>query len=224
MLKNLRSLFIIDETPDKKKEDSSIKKQTTTPVVKKGTVKSSQTKSVPIVPSKGKVNPKFMDILFKAMEKNNLDGFDYLEFKQSLKSLSKMPMDEATRFKSAFAMAQTMGATPAKLKETAEYYLTVLGREKKQFEEAVTQQKSKQIGNKEAEIKQLQKVIVEKKKQIAQIQKEIEEHEKKMKANKAHIEKATVKVTSTKNDFMASYDALTGQLKHDIEKMTNYLK
>ena len=103
MFKNLKSLFI-EETEDGSKKDQT---EEIEPLGK--TVKgNASTPTVPVYGMKaspGKVSTKFMEILFKAMEDNNLDGFDYLEFKQSLKSLEKMPMDETTRFKSAFDMA-----------------------------------------------------------------------------------------------------------------------
>ena len=151
--------------------------------------------------SSGKVTTKFMTVLLKAMEANNLDGFDYLEFKQSLKSLEKMPMDEQTRFKSAFAMAQTMGATPDHLVKTADHYIRVLLSEEEKFGQALAKQKTKQIGDKQNQIQQLENIIQEKKKTIEKLKKEIEEHAKGMEAMKAEISDATVKVESTKNDL-----------------------
>jgi len=158
------------------------------------------------------------------MEANNIDGFDYLEFKQSLKSLEKMPMDEQTRFKSAYAMAQTMGATPDHLVKTANHYIRVLLQEEEKFGQALANQKTKQIGDKENQIKQLDNVIKEKKKTIEQLKKDIEEHTKGMEAMKNEISDAAVKVESTKNDFHASFASLVGQIKKDIESMKSYLK
>ena len=103
MFKNLKSLFIenVDDGSKKEKieEPKPVEKNTKNKKVTQPVAKAA------FQASPGKVSSKFMEILFKAMEDNNLDGFDYLEFKQSLKSLEKMPMDEQTRFKSAFAMA-----------------------------------------------------------------------------------------------------------------------
>ena len=106
------------------------------------------TSSAPIAATSGQSNEKFMDVLFKAMEAANIDGFDYFEFKQSLNNLQKVPMDEATRFKSAFAMAQTMGASADSLIKTASHYLGVLQQEANKFGEAANNQINNQIGNK----------------------------------------------------------------------------
>ena len=56
--------------------------------------------------SADQLDQKFIDVLMKAIEQNNKEGMDYLEFKNSLQSLSKLAMDEATRFKSAFIMGK----------------------------------------------------------------------------------------------------------------------
>ncbi len=134
MFKNLKSLFI-EETEDRTKKGQPIEQQSVEKTGKgKSMTPSASTYRMSATP--GKVSTKFMEILFKAMEDNNLDGFDYLEFKQSLKSLEKMLMDEATRFKSAFAMAQRMKATPALLVKTANHYLNILKQEEQKFENA----------------------------------------------------------------------------------------
>ena len=142
MLKNLKSLFFIEEE-DPKKTATAKKKQVAAP---KSTRQKAKDPSPAISPSPeghpGKITGKFVDILFKAMEKNNIDGFDYLEYKQSLNSLKKMPMDEATRYQSAFAMAQTMGANPQMLATTAQHYIDVLRKEEEAFENALGRPKN----------------------------------------------------------------------------------
>ena len=59
----------------------------------------------------GKADPKFINILLKSIEKNNLGGFDYIEYLSSLQKLDNMAMDEANKYKSTFVMAKTMGVT-----------------------------------------------------------------------------------------------------------------
>jgi len=175
-------------------------------------------------PTGGKVTDKFMNILLGAMDKNNLDGFDYLEYKQSLQSLQNMKMDEATRYQSAFAMAKTMGATPKKLLETANHYIKILQTEEQKFGQALISQKEKQIGNRTQRLEQLGKAVEQKKKQIDQLTKEIESHEQESAQIKEQITDSTVKVENTKNNFIVTYQLLTGQIKEDISKMQSYLK
>jgi DNA repair exonuclease SbcCD ATPase subunit len=221
MFKNLKSLFI-EEVEDSGKKTTTKEKKGNAPATSTPPVKARVSESKSGDP--GQVTKKFMEILLRAMEANNLDGFDYLEYKQSLKSLEKMPMDESTRFQSAFAMAQTMGATPAKLIETAEHYIKVLQAEEKKFEDALTHQRSKQIGSKNQQINKLEENIKSKAAQIKKLTQEIEADQKKAEALKSEIKQASQKVESTKNNFIASYNALIDKISGDIEKMSKYLK
>lgn len=226
MFKNIKSLFILEEeTPSTKGSGQQKPTSQQQPAEPSSAPKSTPATSAPQQTSgSGQVTEQFTEILFKALQDNNLQGFDYLEFKQSLRSLEKMPMDEGTRYQSAFAMAQTMGATPAALIQTAEHYLNVLRKEEQKFGEALSAQQQKQIGNKAHEIKQLDEIIQTKTQQIQQLTKEIDEHRQKVVALRKDIDDASVKVESTKNNFIASYQSLVDLISRDVENMKQYLK
>lgn len=220
MLKNLKSLFIIEEE-DSKGKKTAPKKSTSS--------KNTPPAKTPVIPESasgkpGSVKTKFVEILFSAMEKANLDGFDYLEYKQSLKSLEKMPMDEATRFQSAFAMAQTMGATPEHLLKTAQHYIDTLQLEEQKFEAALAKRQKEQIGSKQTKIQKLEETVKAKAAQIKQLTQEMEAHQKEAGQLQKEIATASAKVESTKNDFIASYNALIKQIGGDVENIKKYLK
>jgi len=158
------------------------------------------------------------------MEKANLDGFDYLEYKKSLQSLQKMNMAEATAFQSAFAMAQTMGATPELLVKTAQHYLDVLQDEETKFGAALANQQQNRIGSKREEQLQMQQAIKDKEAQIQQLQAEIVQHQEKLSKLDGEISEAMSTIENTKVDFFASYQSLVGQIQADVEKMKQYLK
>lgn len=230
MFGKLKSLFILEDGDESKK---AAKKAVENQEVKTGKGVSSpnvSAKDITVniepssIPKTGKPDSKFIDILLKAVEKNNLEGFDYLEYKSSLQSLAGMDMDEETKYKSSLAMAQTMGATPAKLIKTANHYISTLNKEKKKFEEALKGQKAKQVTGKESSIKQIAQGIAGKKKKIAELQKEIEADTKKMEQMKADINKAAAKVQKTSDSFHYAFNVVTGQILADIEKMQKYLK
>lgn len=227
----MKSLFIIeDETAVKKKKARTAAtkpKKEAEKATPKTTPKSSTTPpevAESTEGQKGQVTSKFMEILFGAMEKHNLDGFDYLEFKESLKSLEKMPMDEQTRFQSAFAMAKTMGASPNKLVDAAKHYLKILQQEEKKFEQALNNQRSRQIGGREKQIKDLEVGIQQKAKHIKKLTEEIEQSQKQLQGLKGEISGAVNKVETTKNNFIASYNVVVAQIQQDIENMQKYLK
>ena len=226
MFKKLKALFIAEDQGDLEEALKKAKKEE--PLAPSPERAPTAPTSSPQVTTahtnpQGQVNDKFINILFGAMENANLPSFDYIEYKQALRNLAKMPMDEATRFKSAFATAKTMGATPQKLINAASHYLQILQQEEHKFQQALAHQRNKQIGDKEKSIQNLHQQIQHKEQQIEQLRKEILNDKNTMEAMKKEISSASLKVEKTKNDFMASYHALVGQIQADIEKMKKYL-
>jgi len=222
MFKKLKSLFVeeIEET----QPQTQGKTKAPTPRAKSS--------SRPVAPTTaagelraGQVTDKFMKILLGAMDKANLDGFDYLEFKNSLQSLKKMQqMDEATRFQSAYAMAQTMGATPKNLIQTAQHYIKVLEDEEKKFEQALGGNTQSQIGSKQMRMKNLTAELQQKEEQIKKLQAQIEAGKKEHQKLSSDIKKASSKIENTKADFIATYEAIRGQIVRDTERIKQYLK
>lgn len=179
---------------------------------------------MPTVSTAGSVTDKFSEILLNALEKSNQPGFDYFEFRQALRNLAKMSMDEQTRFQSAYAMAQTMGATPAALVESANGYLKVLHVEQERFNEAHQQQRAKLIGNREEEVKNIEATMQQKTEQIKQLTQQIEEHRQRAEQIRKELQESTVKIENTKADFEATFQSVVGQMQDDVAKMQQYLK
>ena len=220
ILKNLKSLFIEDDPKAAKTNEKSAPAEETSKAKPAAEVKIDFS-TVPSEP--GEPKTKFNKILLQVIEKHNLAGFDYLEYKNGLRSLDNMEMDEATRFKSAYAMAQTMGVTKSKLLESAKHYQSVLNTEKEQFEKAAEQQmKVKVVGRKE-ELKAWESEIKAKETQIAKLEKEIETLKQKVLKVSGSLDAEASKVKKTKLDFEASYAHIYGQIQEDIDKMNQYL-
>lgn len=231
MFGKLKSIFILeDENDSKKAAAKGQEKQVEEAKAKNDSAPTVSAHDITIdventkAPASGKPDPKFVDILLKAVEKDNLDGFDYLEYKSSLQSLAGMDMDEETKYKSALAMAKTMGASPDKLISTAKHYLATLSTEKNKFQEALKGQKAKQVTGKEQSIKKMTETIAKKKQRILDLQKEIEADSKKMETMKSGINQAVAKVQKTSDNFHYAYNVVTGQIHDDVEKMSKYLK
>jgi hypothetical protein len=227
MFKKLKGLFVVEDNTPKKiiSDGKTTKEGTSTPSKGNSIVKATSTapKTVASSDTKGEVNDKFLRILFDALEKNNLEGFDYLEFKKSLQSLSAMPMDEATRFKSAFAMASSMDISAKQLLDSADFYVNILAQEEQKFENALAQQKSTKVHSQEEQVKQLEMAVKAKAEQIKQLTQEIDTLQQQITATNTEIAEQTAKVMKTKNDFTVSYDTVTEQIKHDVANMKKYL-
>src|SRR5687767_2637314 len=122
MFKKLKSLFVIEEgEPAQEAKGAETTETHRKENIPQRTAPVSQTGQ-----TTGHVQNKFLEVLFGALESNNQEGFDYLEFKDFLKSLANVPMEDSIRFKSAFATAQTMGATKEKILSSARAYMDVL--------------------------------------------------------------------------------------------------
>ena len=220
-LKDFKALFIVPEEENTKPEPKATVPK---PSADGKTPANPPKEAVSDAPSPGKVNDKFLNVLFSAIEKNNQEGFDYLEFRNSLQSLKEMNMDEATRFKSAMAMAKSMGASMAAIVSSAQQYLQVLKSEQGKFDEAMKNQRAQQIGNKEQQMEELSNLIKTKEEEIKKMQQEIEQTKQKYVELSQQIKDATRHIESTKNDFVASYDSLAGQIQGDLNKIQEYMK
>lgn len=174
-------------------------------------------------PVRGSINDRFVEILTAALEKNNQEGFDYFEFRQALRNLAKMNMDEPTMYRSAYALAQTMGITPEKLVESARFYLGILSQEQNKFNEAHVQQRAKLIGNREEEIRNLELSAQQKAEQIQKLNAEIEESRQRSALLRAEIDENTLKIEATKADFEATFANVAANIEHDINNIQQYL-
>lgn len=231
----LKGVFIVEDpnapaTPPPSRNEvkstagSSSANNTSSSAASSSSVNTAPSVSAPMSSVGGQVNDKFFEVLAKAMEAANQEGFDYFEFKQALANLKNVPMDDATRFKSAFAMSQAMGVTADKLVTSATYYLDVLKNEQTKFVQAAANQRQAQVGNKQAQADNLEAVMRQKAEQIKQLTAEIEQHRKEVEAIKSDISQATVKVEQTARDFEATYQLLVGQIQADVNSMKSYLK
>ena len=211
MLKKIKSIFIVDD------EESASKSRPDSPP------------SPPAVPpptttrAQGQVNEKFMEVLTQAVNNSNQPGFDYLEFRQALQNLANMPMDEKTRLQSAYALAQTMGVTSQGLIESARYYLSVLQAEQQKFNDAHAQQRARMIGSREAEAQRLHAENEHKQAEIERLSREIAANQNRIEQIKEEISESTRKIESTKSDFEATFAVVSGQIEHDIEKITKHI-
>ncbi|MEZ5008591.1 MAG: hypothetical protein R2753_10630 [Chitinophagales bacterium] len=225
VLKNLRGIFFTEEEPKEEKETSSKETKSTTQATNTSSSNTTDTTTtVNTSESQGTKDDKIIDTLFQAIESNNLNGFDYLEFKRSVKGLEKMVADEATRFKSAFATASTIGITMEKLVETADYYAKVLDKEKSQFIKAAKDQSEHLIDNRKKELQHLLKSLEDKKKMIDEMQNDLLKGEERIKQIQDGIKSATVNIENTKKNFETSWSFLKEQIVTDIEKIKTYLK
>lgn len=169
------------------------------------------------------LDEKSVKFLTNALEKNNLPGFDYIEYKQSLSALANMDMPEEMAFKSAFATAATVGLTKDKLLKTAKHYQKVLDTEKKQFDLALEKQMKQRVGSKITEVAKLKKQIDTIKAKIVELEEKMVNSQKIIDSADADIQAAKEKIEGTRENFESTLKSLMNAIDKDIENIENYI-
>ena len=169
------------------------------------------------------LDEKSIEFISKAIERANLPGFDYLEFRMAVDNLKKMDLDEATSFKSAFATARTMGLTKEKLLETAAHYKAVVLKEKEQFDAASAKQQDIKVGANLQHVAELQKEINDKDAKIKQLQAEIETARGKVRSLDFERDGAAAKIDEAKTKYLFTHQSINNQMEQDMANIQKYL-
>lgn len=169
------------------------------------------------------LDAKSIAFLVKALEKANIPGFDYLEFKEALAAQSKLGMDDATAFKSTFATASTIGLDKSKLIASTQHYLNVLTEQKKLFDQAVEKRLEEKVRFKEKENHDLVAKVEALNKKIAEINLQLSKLDEQINKNSQEIESEKSKIEETKNDFEKALNGILHQIEEDLTKIENWL-
>ncbi len=171
----------------------------------------------------GDLDEKSVNFLVAALEKNNLPGFDYLEFKLAVGKLRQLHMDEETAIKSAFATASTVGLTKETLLKTGKHYLNVLDNEKKQFDQALKKQLEKRVNSKKSEVEKLQAQIGKWEEEIKKLQQNIAKAKEIISKADSQIKAEMNKIDTTRKNFETTHKSILSQVAQDLENIEKYL-
>jgi len=229
MLKKLKSLFIVEEDKVESKAKNEPKKTVEKEVKPLNTVREEKKIQFDQVKDENlkfdlESDTKFSEKLLMAIEKKNQSGFDYIEFKKAVKALNKMQMDEATKYKSAFATASTIGVTLPKLVESVKFYISVIDNENNNFLNSFDKNYKFKIAGREKEIEDCATSIEEKENQIKVLNEEINKKKKELDELRFKLDDSKNNMEKTQHGFKNAYYNLRGQFESDIQKMEKYLK
>lgn len=169
------------------------------------------------------LDERSLEFLANAIEKNNLPGFDYYEFKRAVVALIQMKLDEPTAHKSAFTTAATVGLTKEKLIETATYYKNIVEKEKEQFDKALENQNSTKITARQEEVKRLRDQVERHKTEMARLQDEIAGYLSQIDQAEAATKLEAEKLAKAKSAFEKTHRSVVVQIDKDIENMHKHL-
>jgi chromosome segregation ATPase len=169
------------------------------------------------------LDEKSMAFIANAIEKANLPGFDYVEFKQAISNMAKMNLDDATAYKTAFATAMTLGLTKDKLLETANHYKTVLVREKEQFDKALLKQEESRIGDNLKKVDEYKNVIADNELKMKELQAAIDNARAKMRELDYERNQSQQKIEEAKSKFVFTHRSIMNLIEKDIENIGKYI-
>ncbi len=169
------------------------------------------------------LDEKSVEYIAKAIEKANLPGFDYLEFRMAVDNLKKINLDEITAIKSAYATMSTMGLTKEKIIETANHYKSVLVKEREQFDVASQKQQTLKIGQNLQQVGDLQKKVADHEAKIKQLQEEMEAARAKIRELDYERENASAKIEETKTKYLYTHQSIMNLMEKDIENIRQHL-
>jgi hypothetical protein len=98
---------------------------------------------------------EYMQVINKAFEARNIPGPDYYEFSKALEMFKTLPMDEPTKFFSAFAGLKAQGLTTERLIETAKWYVGKIEELKKSFDLEIDTRIKTEVGAKQKQVESL---------------------------------------------------------------------
>ncbi len=169
------------------------------------------------------IDPRSLEFIAQAIEKNNLPGFDYFEFKRAVTQLADLKLDEATAHKSAFTTAATLGITKEKLLETAGYYRNVVEKEKEHFAKALEAQTATKVAARQQEVGRLRDQIERHKTEIARLQDEIGGYLNQADAADAAVKQESDRLEKSKTAFEKAHQSVLTDIDQDVERMHKYL-
>ncbi len=239
-VKNIKDLFIISDedqnntSGDNKKTTSDVSKHTTQDKTPNSDVATSatstsreQTNTAAMeesqTPIEGKVDKRFVDILMNVLSENNLEGYDYFEYKQALRKLRDIEPDEEKRFKSAYFAVQSLGVSPKEFLESGKYYLDLLQKEEGKFKDSLKVQMQSQVYTKQKDLDQFDAWVQQKEEEIKRINQEIEDRRKQNEALTSEIQASQQKIKQVDLNFSKTYNTLVEEINSDLEKIQKYL-
>jgi len=221
----IKGLFVVpeEEVEGGEKKQEVKKEEKKVPVVEKTTTFSTQHTKIETtpVPPKGEFNEQIFNSLTKAISDANLPGEDYIEFIGALQAMQKIELAESVKMQTVLATLSIKGLTIQKIIESADYYLKVLENEKDKFKQAMAQQTTGKVDEKQKQIKSLEETNLKKAEQIKILTDEINFNTEQIELIKKDITDADHKIKATETNFYVTYEYVANQIINNVEKIKN---
>lgn len=182
----------------------------------------------PVTPASGPSAPelKFIEHFAAVLEKTNLQGPDYFEFRETLRNLSNLGLSEEKQYQAAWASFKAMGGITdvAVLTNTASQYLNALNADRESFIKSVDNALTERVGGLQNEQKQLQTENETLAKQILELQNKINANNERLGKIGTEIDEQSQKINQNRQTYEVTYTTFVDQVKTDIGRIAQYLK
>ncbi len=178
-------------------------------------------KEVESVSSPGLVNEDSVKALWAVIEENDQDGFDFLEFnrllnkKKSLRDVDKY-MDV---YETAKALDESNPDVKSKLLRSADYYLDILDREKKEFEVAFAELVETEVGEKKKTQQLLLEEIQALEQQKSDLERKVNEKKTVMAGLEDEIAKQDIELQRKSKNFLTTLDHVIDDITTKAENI-----
>jgi len=189
-------------------------------------VKPAPSATVPNAAGTANVDRKFVEHFVELLEKANLPGPDYFEYKQALKSMEGLGLQEEKQFQAAWASFKAMGGAKETtvLKSSADQYLAILDKDRTSFLKDVEKAIGDRVGSLQQEHKKLEENNVTFTQQMADLQKKIDDNKNRLGQISGEITEQSAKINVNKESFEVTYKSFVEQINSDLSKINQYLK
>lgn len=174
-------------------------------------------------PVQGVVNEEMIEFLAKAIEEANLDGFDYLEFRNALAAMASAPLSEQQKYAAVFVTASTMGLTKQTLLDSIDHYQSILNTKRDEFQVQVAQMTAQEVTRREELKAQKESEITSLSEQIREIQAAISAKQQESLEIDMELGQHKLNIQRTAASFGATYDLVSGKLQGDRQKIEAYI-
>ena len=213
--KSVSSLLFTDETVPTQQRATGPTNPVSTPTPVYGS---------PVYTSTPGVDPSIRSMLLQAMSDNKLAGYDYLKFVAALEEMKTDIPSEATRFKTAFAVAKQLSVDKATLAKSGQHYIDVLNNTAKEFQDNLASKMQETVTSGEKRLQEIDGQIQGRQEQIAKLTAEIQAAQTERTELASKVAENHAKLDSRKQSFDVTHAGCVAEIEANIQKINQFLQ
>jgi len=175
----------------------------------------------------GVFDKNFNDSLEQLIQDNNIEGVDYLEFKQALKGMAGVAgLNESAAYQSVFSVLKTgsPNLTKEHLVKAVDFYISILKGEENTFNSEMQENIEREVTSRRAEVDNLSlenKELVDK---IQSINEKIAQNQQRAIQLNSEASDVEAKVNQASKNFVATLSHVISNLESDKNKIIQLIQ